>query len=491
MNKEKFVQDWEQAFDLRLEILNAKSISESESLFRSNPLHPLSLYGRLDYALNKKDKEVVEDCMVKVIKFLSAPLPNTYFEFPTNDPIGEIMLKPFIVFPLLSSPFDEPSTKQYTDWILTGFVYLFKSYQQQGIKAFDSLRTMGKVLEQNNDDFTFLIFGRYLGLHEPINAYVKFLIFTFFYSGAGYQQFNGDVEEFTKLTEAGEVYAKWLNERNQPKDLAQLLDEGQEIATKLFNKVITDINEGTIKVEELIPPKLKLKISTEFADPVEQVVIESVKNLSIHKPNYTTEDLEAEAIYLAAYLYLKDDPRIDFQIDYLTQDLLVKIENANYEVADQVFHYMFLHFPKKYGFSELSHGINGYKMNIQLASNYSSHIKNYFIRAHKIGDGADYSHFSSPRNCLWRDNKIRSDSPTQRDVYYKLNESNFELMIPPYNPLVTGLVVDRSHDTIKCQSKDDTRTFIFHFKGECEPKNLDFIEMYRNDKGDMVSYHKK
>jgi len=229
---------------------------------------------------------------------------------------------------------------------------------------------------------------------------------------------------------------------------------------------------------------------TNFTDPVEHLVVESVENLKKYKPDYTTEDLEAEAIYLAAFIYLKDDYRIDFQVDYLSQDLLDSIESENYSVADKVFNYMSKHFPGKYGQVEFFHGIGGYKMNIQLAPNYGSYIKNYFIRAHKIGEGADYSHFSSPRNCLWRDNKKSVDSPTQRDVYYKISDTTFELMIPPYNPLVTGKVVSKTNDIIKCQSSDNTRTFVFHYKGSTTPDNLDFIEMFRNDKGDMVTYHK-
>ena len=192
--------------------------------------------------------------------------------------------------------------------------------------------------------------------------------------------------------------------------------------------------------------------------------------------------MEAEAIYLAAFIYLKDDYRIDFQVDYLPQDLLDSIESENYGVADKVFSYMTKHFPEKYGQPEFSHGIAGYKMNIQLASDYGSYIKNYFIRAHKIGEGADYSHFSSPRNCLWRDNQLSSESPTQRDVYYKISDTTFELMIPPYNPLVTGKVIEKTDNSIKCQSSDNTRTFVFHYKGDTSHENLDFIEMFQNDK---------
>lgn len=225
--------------------------------------------------------------------------------------------------------------------------------------------------------------------------------------------------------------------------------------------------------------------------PIEQLVLDSVKNLEKYKSNLTTADLEAEAIYLAAYIYLKNDYRIDFKIDYVSEEMLDAIESENYEIADKVFDYMRQYFPEKYGQVQHSHGINGYKMNIQLASDYGSYVKNYFIRAHKIEEGKKYLHFSSPRNCLWNNEILNFESPTQRDIYYNISDSVFELMIPPYNPLVTGKVIEKSDNKIKCQSNDKTRTFVFHYENEINSLNLNYIEMFRNDKGDMVSYHKK
>ena len=115
-----------------------------------------------------------------------------------------------------------------------------------------------------------------------------------------------------------------------------------------------------------------------------------------------TKDLEAEAIYLAAYLYLKGSYQIDFELDYFSEGLIDKIPSRNFNVADKVFSYMVKYGEGHYGVEERDYGINGYKMNIQMCSDYGSYVKSYFIRAHKIGSGQDYNHFSSPRNCLWR-----------------------------------------------------------------------------------------
>ncbi len=247
----------------------------------------------------------------------------------------------------------------------------------------------------------------------------------------------------------------------------------------------------TSQVEKVaIPQPVQQKVSTSSTiDPVELFVKESVSDLKKHT-SLDTKGLEAEAIYLAAFLYMKDSYQIDFKLDYISEGLLDKIPSKNYSVADKVFSYMVKYGEGNYGIEERNYGVNGYKMNIQLTPDYGSYIKNYFIRAHKIGSGKDFMLFSSPRNCLWRNGIKSIDSPTQRDVYYKFDGNNFEFMIPPYNPLVTGRIVEKAETTLRCESGDGRRTFVFHYNGTMKPECLNYIEMYRNDKGDMVSYHK-
>lgn len=247
----------------------------------------------------------------------------------------------------------------------------------------------------------------------------------------------------------------------------------------------------TSQVEKVATPQpVQQKVSTSSTiDPVELFVKESVSDLKKHT-SLDTKGLEAEAIYLAAFLYMKDSYQIDFKLDYISEGLLDKIPSKNYSVADKVFSYMVKYGEGNYGIEERNYGVNGYKMNIQLTPDYGSYIKNYFIRAHKIGSGKDFMLFSSPRNCLWRNGIKSIDSPTQRDVYYKFDGNNFEFMIPPYNPLVTGRIVEKAETTLRCESGDGRRTFVFHYNGTMKPECLNYIEMYRNDKGDMVSYHK-
>lgn len=229
--------------------------------------------------------------------------------------------------------------------------------------------------------------------------------------------------------------------------------------------------------------------TTTSMDPVELFVKESVADLKRHT-SLNTKNLEAEAIYLAAFLYMKGSYQIDFELDYISNSLLDKIPSRNFSIADKVFSYMIKYGEGHYGKEEQEYGIGGYKMNIKMCPDYGSYIKNYFIRTHKIGSSNEYNHFCSPRNCLWRNGVKSIESPTQRDIYYKFNNKTFEFMIPPYNPLVVGHVTLQTDSTIHCESNDGRRTFVFHFTREKKPSCLDYIEMYRNDKGDMVSYHK-
>lgn len=112
------------------------------------------------------------------------------------------------------------------------------------------------------------------------------------------------------------------------------------------------------------------------------------------------------------------------------------------------------------------------------------------MNAQKVESEKDFILFSSPRNCLWKNGVKSIDSPTQRDIYYKIKGNYFELMIPPYNPLVIGRVLEKTVTTLRCESIDGRRTFVFHYDGAIMPEFLNYIEMFRNDRGDMVSYHK-
>jgi hypothetical protein len=227
-----------------------------------------------------------------------------------------------------------------------------------------------------------------------------------------------------------------------------------------------------------------------MTNPIEQLVTQSVEHLKKNNPSFSVYDLEAEAIYLAYFIYLKEDCLNNFELEYFSKELLDTIQSGNYNISNQVFHYMSINYFNDYGKAEYTHGINGYKMNIQSSPDYLSYIKNYFRRAHQIGDGSGMILFKSSKNSLWRDDEKKSVSPTERNIYYKFIENAFEVIIPPYNPMVKGRITNKTTDKIVCKSFDHNREFIFIYNEKISSENLEMIKMYRHDKDDMVVYHR-
>lgn len=250
---DEFVHNWKRAFTASEEIREAKNIQTIEKLFKSYPIHPLTLYSRLDLGLAFKEKFVINDSMEKVLQFISTPFPNIYFDSPCNDPIGQIMLKPLIEYPLEVAPTNDPNVLKYLNWILVGYAYLFKSFKDQGIAAYDSLRTMGIAIEQNSDDFAFIIFGGHLNRSNYALDYTKFLVFCLANSGLGFQKHGNNMDEFQHLTSEAKRYSSWLQSKEPSKDWADFIDEGQEIASILYESVINDIESGKISLDNLKP----------------------------------------------------------------------------------------------------------------------------------------------------------------------------------------------------------------------------------------------
>lgn len=217
------------------------------------------------------------------------------------------------------------------------------------------------------------------------------------------------------------------------------------------------------------------------------ILRQSYEHLLRNNAELRTSDLEAEIINLACYIYLKDDSEIDFSLDYLDQEILNSFQSYDFETADDIIDGAKFLFSKYYNDSHAISAKQGVRMNIQLAQNFGSFLKSYFISRHKLSDGDVYEYFSSPRNSLWQGNIKQSDSETQRDINYKFSFENntFEILINPYNPLVTGEILARTPEKIICQSYDYTRRFEFLFANS----KLYEVVMHRIDKGDIVIYH--
>jgi hypothetical protein len=218
-----------------------------------------------------------------------------------------------------------------------------------------------------------------------------------------------------------------------------------------------------------------------------KILKQSVSNLIQNNPELNAGDLEAEIINIASYIFLKDSNEIDFSLDYLDQDSIDALDGNDYEIVDEIIDAATILFSKYYSERHAVIAKQGVRMNIQLAEDYGSFLKSYFISKHKISVSSDYQTFSSPNNSLWESGVKKIDSPTQRDINYKFDFDNnaFEILINPYNPLVTGKILSKTDDKVKCRSFDNTREFEFLLNSG----QLYEVIMHRIDKGDMIKYH--
>ena len=171
---------------------------------------------------------------------------------------------------------------------------------------------------------------------------------------------------------------------------------------------------------------------------IDQVVKESVEHLEKCIGKVTQEKLEAEAINLASYIYLRKGGKIDFDLDYLTKGLMDKIPSGDFNVADQVFPLMI-----KYGSNGLYLNKNAfigkklaYKANVQQDPEHHNFLKGYFKSVHKlniaeskpkVADGTskmkgDKVDLGLTSGVLWATINIGASSPADAGDYFAWGE---------------------------------------------------------------------
>lgn len=171
---------------------------------------------------------------------------------------------------------------------------------------------------------------------------------------------------------------------------------------------------------------------------INQVVKESVEHLEKCIGKVTQEKLEAEAINLASYIYLRKGGKIDFELNYLTPGLMDKIPSGDFKVADQVFPLMI-----KYGSDGLYINKNAfigkglaYKANVQQDPEHHNFLKGYFKSVHKLHidnpepkvDKASKSlkdekvDLGLPSGLLWATINIGASSPSDAGEYFAWGE---------------------------------------------------------------------
>ena len=171
---------------------------------------------------------------------------------------------------------------------------------------------------------------------------------------------------------------------------------------------------------------------------IDQVVKESVEHLEKCIGKVTQEKLEAEAINLASYIYLRKGGKIDFELDYLTKGLMDKIPSGDFKVADQVFPLMI-----KYGSNGLYLNKNAfigkklaYKANVQQDPEHHNFLKGYFKSVHKLNIAESKPKVADDTNkmkddkvdlglssgILWATINIGASSPTDAGDYFAWGE---------------------------------------------------------------------
>ena len=175
---------------------------------------------------------------------------------------------------------------------------------------------------------------------------------------------------------------------------------------------------------------------------IDQVVKESVEHLEKCIDKVTQEKLEAEAINLASYIYLRKGGKIDFDLDYLTPGLMDKIPSGDFKVADQVFPLMI-----KYGSGGLYINKNAfigkglaYKANVQQDPEHHNFLKGYYKSVHKlhIDDPKPKVDSTSnnlkeervdlglPSGLLWATINIGASSPSEAGDYFAWGEKDMK-----------------------------------------------------------------
>lgn len=147
--------------------------------------------------------------------------------------------------------------------------------------------------------------------------------------------------------------------------------------------------------------------------PIEQVVKESVEHLKKCLGSLTSEKLEAEAINLGSYIFLRKGGKIDFELDFLTKGLIEKVPSGDYAVADKVFPLMIKYGEGLYTERHASFGKNqGYRLNVTKDPDHASFLKGYYKSVHKVNVGESKQQLSAPKPSCDKDDRVDLGLPS-------------------------------------------------------------------------------
>ncbi len=172
--------------------------------------------------------------------------------------------------------------------------------------------------------------------------------------------------------------------------------------------------------------------------PLEQIVKESVEHLKKNIGTLTSENLEAEAINLASYIFLRKGGKINYELDFLTKGLIDKVPSGDYATSDKVFPLMIKYGEGLYTERHASFGKNqGYRLNVTKDPDHASFLKGYYKSVHKVNVGEskpqplvskpnndknDRVDLGLPSGILWASCNIGASSPSEIGDYFAWGE---------------------------------------------------------------------
>lgn len=208
--------------------------------------------------------------------------------------------------------------------------------------------------------------------------------------------------------------------------------------------------------------------ATQPLSPIEQVVKESVEHLKKCLGSLTSEKLEAEAINLASYIFLRKGGKINFELDFLPKGLIENVSSGDYAVADKVFSLMIKYGEGLYTERHASFGKNqGYRLNVTKDPDLASFLRGYYKSVHKVNVGEskpqqpstpqlsreqkDRVDLGLSSGILWASCNIGATSPTEAGFYYAWGEKEskdvygwetYKLCRGSYNSIIKYTNVD-------------------------------------------------
>lgn len=216
-----------------------------------------------------------------------------------------------------------------------------------------------------------------------------------------------------------------------------------------------------------------------------RVIGDSFDNWFKFNDSPTLADIEAEIINLSTFIYLRNSNKIEFNLEYIDQQVLNSLPSSDIEVANQLIDLAVVMLEP---YTEI-HAINAKQaviMNSE-SNGIEDFLKSYYISKHRVSTGLKFEYFFSPKNSLWKNGEKTLDSATKREINYCLNEDNtFEIRINPYNSNLHGEIISKTAEKTICLSNDRKRKIEFMFSSGI----ITEVVMHRLDKGDTVKYHK-